>query len=132
MNVNYLTAPLETLTIAQLFARQAQANHDYERALLCRNQHPTISAEWDLWNAVGDGFMIDLVDIAKAITKRIGEMQAEAEASRGARTFTEGWACTTCGEPVMSTEPGIWHHKTRNDDCQVVRLGGIIKARVDA
>jgi hypothetical protein len=77
MDVNYLTAPLGTLTLTQLFARQAQAGTTHERALACRNQHPTISAEWDMWNAVLTGSMQDIADIAEAITQRLRDMAAE-------------------------------------------------------
>jgi hypothetical protein len=140
MIVNILTAPLETLTLPQLFARQAQANSDYERALLCRNQHTTISAEWDLWNAVGDGFMIDLADIAKAITARIREMQAEAGAAREASPLTGvPMVCTICRQPVREcpdeTCTGHWKHIRGADQiaCFKVRGSGVpVKAMVAA
>jgi hypothetical protein len=96
MSVNILTAPLETLTLTQLFARQAQANANHERALACRNQHPTISAEWDLWNAVLAGSMQDLADLAAAITRRVRDMAAEAGV-KGGTTGAGDRYCRTCG-----------------------------------
>jgi hypothetical protein len=133
MSINYLTAPLETLTLTQLFARQAQAGTTHERALACRNQHPTISAEWDMWNAVLTGSMQDLADIAAAITTRIADMAAET----GTRPLHHvAMACTTCGAPVRPSPviDGRWVHKTGANivSCAALRGDSPVKARVDA
>ena len=123
---------LDTLTLTQLFARQAQANHDHEIALAARNQHPAISAEWDLWNAVVTGSMQDLADIAAAITERIREMAAEIEVSAEAGPLTHvPMACTACGRPVMEYSEGDWMHKDAADIAACTRTGPV-QARVDA
>lgn len=121
---------LKTLTLTQLFARQAQANHDHENALAARNQHPAISAEWDLWNAVLTGSMQDLADIAAAITERIREMHAELRADDTALTHVP-MACTACGRPVMEYSEGGWMHKDAADIAACTRTGPV-QARVDA
>jgi hypothetical protein len=131
--VNYLTAPLETLSLTQLFARQAQANLDHERALIARNQHSTISAEWDLWNAALTGFMIDLADIAKAITARIADMRAEHDAEP---LHHVPMVCTTCRKPVRecpnATCTGHWRHVLADDSRGCLASGFAVKAMVAA
>ena len=120
MPVSNLAAPLETLTLSQLFIRQAQAGNDHERALTARNQHPTISAEWDLWNAVLTGNMQDLADIAAEIGRRIDDMRAEAE--HGPLTLTP-MACAECGQPVRSLGmDGGWVHKADGTPATAARV----------
>ena len=141
MTASYLTAPLETLTLTQLFARQAQVNSDHERALAARNQHTTISAEWDLWNAVLTGYMIDLADIAAAVTKRIAGMAAEAASDSHPLTHVD-MVCTACRKPVFEV-PGTsnpargwvgtqWAHDLVQDARACPASGSDVKAMVAA
>jgi hypothetical protein len=130
-------AILVTLTITQLFARQVQTGANYERALACRNQHPTVSAEWDLWNAVLGAYMEDLADIAAEITARITDMQAEMQAARLTESLTHvPMVCTSCRAPVTEVRDStrVWRHImwTGPSDCQDIRDGLVITAMVAA
>jgi len=140
-----MTALYAALTITQLFVRQAQIHDEMRRAFAQRNLHPSISAEWQLWNDLGNGLAEDLTDVGAEIGTRVRGMIAETQAAihPGGGTARVPMACTTCGQPVMEI-PGTsdparggagteWAHKNPADISACQRgAGQPVKARVDA
>lgn len=67
---------LTTLTLTQLFTRQAQLNLDHERLLAARNNCAAGSFDWDLHDAALTGSMQDIADAAREVTRRITTQHA--------------------------------------------------------
>jgi len=120
----------ETLRIMEVAAYQAAADAwgFVLNAMRQRDMFPLSSAAW----LDHDEQVRPLITEAKKATELAEAITAEIRATTPAPITHVPMACTTCGKPVRETEPGSWQHVTRNDNCQVVRLGGIIRARVDA
>jgi hypothetical protein len=129
-----MTAPLDTLTLAQLFIRQAQLNADHERLLTARNNCAAGSFDWDLHNAALTGSMQDIADLAREITRRItAQLSADPDTDDGRLTDVP-MVCTRCRKPVEPV-PGrrtTWTHKTVDFTRPGCVPAGGIKAMVAA
>ena len=120
---------LTTLSLTQLFTRQAELNARHEDFVRSRNACPPGSFDWDLHNAACTGTMQDLADVAAEITRRIEDMRAGTEP---APMVHVPMACTACGTPVMQYAEGRWMHKTDAASRACTRGTGPVRARVDA
>jgi hypothetical protein len=123
---------LTTLSLPQLFTRQAELTATDRELAAIRNACAPGAFDWDLNNAALTGNMQDLADVAAEITRRITAQIEEARADAGPLTHVP-MACTACGKPVRSYDAGIWVHVDTDDylSCPVPD-GTPVKARVDA